>query len=89
MTAMVPTLVEHQTDLFRAISRLLDQYPAGSAFRLMYTPHDLDLTPDEVLVQSDLLDRLRTVRQCVSSAANVPRSSLAKAPFLSRSWASS
>jgi hypothetical protein len=46
-----PTLIEQQADMLCELNQVLNRHAVGGAFRLMYSPQDLDLTEGEVLVQ--------------------------------------
>jgi hypothetical protein len=51
------TLVAQEADLLGRLKAMLDDHPAGAAFRLLLAPADVPVADDEVLVQEIDTDR--------------------------------
>ncbi|MFD9190389.1 hypothetical protein ACFWCA_19425 [Streptomyces phaeochromogenes] len=47
----IPTVVDQHTDLISQLAEVLQKHPLGEAFTLLYTPDQLPLAQDEILVQ--------------------------------------
>lgn len=51
MTTKTPILVSQETDLFHQLRAVLRDHPAGHCFQLLFTPADVHVADDEILVQ--------------------------------------
>ncbi|MEV7145102.1 hypothetical protein AB0O05_01210 [Streptomyces sp. NPDC093084] len=56
-TSATQTLVRQDADLLQRLHSVLSEHPAGSLFRLLFAPEDLDSCADEILALADEINR--------------------------------